>query len=101
MFRWMMRNLNRRLRPNRSASFDPRGPISTGQFLQEFLLVQPVLKGLAPVYEDDRNFIGELALEAIVGLDVNFAPVKASAALQLLELFFHDFAKVASLAGIH
>ena len=76
-------------------------PVSTGQFPKEFRLIQPVLKSFMPVYEYDWDFVGELTLEAVVGFDVNFAPVKAAAALQLLELLFHDFAKVASLAGIH
>src|SRR4029077_16081276 len=47
------------------------------------------------------DFVGELALEAVVGFDVHFAPAEAAAALQLGELFLHDFAKMASLAGIH
>ena len=74
--------------------------VSTSQFLQKFLLVQPVFEGLAPVYKHYGDFVGELALEAVVGFDVNFAPAEAAAAFQLLELLFHDLAKVASLAGI-
>ena len=53
---------------------------STSQFLQEFLLVQPVFERLAPVYEHDWDFVGELALEAVVGFDVYFAPLKAASA---------------------
>lgn len=71
------------------------------EFAQEFALVHAVFEGLAAVDEDDGNFIGELAAEVFVGVDVNFAPLKASAALQLDERLFDDLAQVAALAGIH
>jgi hypothetical protein len=74
---------------------------STRQFLKEFLLVQPVLKCLPTVDEHYWDFVGELAPEAVVGFYVHFAPVKAATTLQLLELLFHDLAKMASLAGIY
>ena len=77
------------------------GTVLTSQFLEELLLVEPVFEGLAPVYKHYWDFVGELALEAIVGFDVNFAPAEAAAAFQLLELLFHNFAKMASLTGIH
>ena len=73
----------------------------TGQFLQEFLFIQPVFEGLSAVDENYGNLVSELALELVVGFDVNFPPAKATPALQLRKLFFHDFAKVTSLPGIH
>lgn len=74
---------------------------SAGEFFEEFLLIQPILEGLTPVDEDYRDFVGELATQAVVGFDVNFTPPEAASALQFRKLLLHNFAKVASLAGIH
>jgi hypothetical protein len=73
----------------------------TGQLLQEFLFIQPVFEGLSAVDENHRDLVSELALELVVGFNVNFSPAKAAAPLQLREFFLDDFAKVASLPGIH
>src|SRR5215472_7676738 len=70
---------------------------SAGQFLQELLLIQPVLECFAAVDEDDRDFVGELAAQLVIGLHVHFAPAEAAPALQFGELFFYDFAKMAPL----
>lgn len=71
------------------------------QFLEEFLLVQPVLEGLTSVDKYDRHLIGELAAQKIVGFNIDFPPAETAPALQLRELLLDDFAKVTSLAGIH
>jgi hypothetical protein len=77
------------------------GAPSACQFLKKFLLVQPILEGFAAIDEDYGDFVGELAAETVVGFNINFAPTEATAALQFGEFLFHDFAKMASLAGIH
>jgi hypothetical protein len=71
------------------------------ELLQKLLLIQPVLKSLAAVDENNRNFVGELALELIVGFNVNFPPTEATAALKLRELLFDNLAKVTPFAGVH
>ena len=77
------------------------GKILARQFFQEFLLVHPVLEGLATINEDYRNFIGELTPQSVVGFHVNFTPVKTTSALQFRELFLHDFAEMTPFAGVH
>ena len=71
------------------------------QLLQELLLVHPIFEGFSPVYKDDGDSVSELALELIVGFNVNLTPAKATPAFELGKLFLHDFAKVTSHAGIH
>ncbi len=78
-----------------------RVPDSASQFPKKFLLIQPVLEGFAAIDEDDGDFVGELAAQAVVGFNINFMPMEAAAALEFGEFLLHDFAKVASLAGIH
>jgi hypothetical protein len=73
----------------------------TGQFLQEFLFIEPIFEGLSSVDENHRNFVSELALEQVVGFYVYFAPAEAAPPLQLRQLFLHDLAKVAPLAGVN
>jgi hypothetical protein len=73
----------------------------TCQFLQELLFIQPVFERLATVDENHGDLISELALELVIGFDVNFAPAKSAPPLQFRELFFHDLAKVAPLAGVN
>src|SRR3954453_21579519 len=72
-----------------------------GQFLQEFLFVQPVFESLSAVDKNNGDLVRELALQLVVGFDIHFTPMKAAPALQLRELLFYDFAKVASLPGVH
>lgn len=67
-----------------------------GQLLQEFLLIEAVLKSFASVDEYDGNFVGKLTAQHFVGFDVNFTPAEAPSALQFRELLFHDFAEMAS-----
>jgi hypothetical protein len=72
-----------------------------GEFAQEFLLVHAVLEGLPAVDEDYGDFVGELTAEAVIVLDINFAPAKTAPALELRELLLHDLAKVTAPSGIH
>ena len=72
----------------------------TGQFPQEFLLVEAVFEGFAAVDEDDGDFVGELAAQAFVGVNVHFAPAEATPALEFGELFLHDFAEMAAFSRI-
>jgi len=53
---------------------------SIGDTAQEVTLIHAVLKGLAAVDEDHRNFVVEAAAQVIVGIDIYFAPLKAGAA---------------------
>jgi len=64
------------------------------------VLVHAVFEGFAAVDEDDGDFVGELAAELLVGVDVNFLPGKTAAALKFGEGFFDDLAKVAAFAGV-
>ena len=73
----------------------------TGQFAEEFVLVQPILERLAPVDENNGNLIGELSSQLIVAVHVDLAQGKPSAAMQLGERFFHDLAQVAAFAGVN
>ena len=68
---------------------------------EKFLLVHAVLKRLAAVDENDRDFIIELAPELGVRVDIDFTPGKAAAARKFGKALFHHFAKVASLARVH
>jgi hypothetical protein len=72
----------------------------TGQFLQEFLLVEAILKGLASVYKDNRHFVCELAAKQVVGVYINLAPSKASTAFEFAELFLDDLAQVTAFTGV-
>lgn len=71
------------------------------QLAQEFVFIHTVLKGFATVDEDNRNFVGKLTAKTVICIYINFAPMKATAALELSEFLLHDLAKVASAAGIH
>ena len=73
----------------------------TGQFFQEFLLVEAVLERLTSVDEDHRHFVGKLAPEQIVRVHINLAPLKPAPALQFAELFLDDLAEVTAFSGIN
>ena len=73
---------------------------SAVKFAQKFTLVHAVLEGFAAVDEDDGNFVGELAAQLIVGVDVHVPPGEAATALELGERLFHDLAEVAAFAGV-
>lgn len=71
------------------------------KLLEEFLLIQAVLKSFAAVDEDHRDFVGEFATQRVIGFNVYFTPSEAAPALEFRELFFHDLAQMAPFAGIH
>src|SRR5262249_24178317 len=73
----------------------------TCQLFQELLLVHAVFERLAAINENDWDLVGELTTQEVVSLDVNFAPTEPSPALKLYQFFFHDFAQVATFAGVH
>jgi hypothetical protein len=64
------------------------------------VLVHAIFEGFAAVDEDDGDFVGELAAELVVGVDVDFLPDKATAAVEFGERFFDDLAKVAAFASV-
>ena len=70
------------------------------EFAQEFLLVHAVFEGFAAVDEYDGNLVGELASEIVIGVDINLAPFKTAAALELGQAFFHDLAQMAAPARV-
>ena len=72
-----------------------------GELAEKFLLVHAVLKRLAAVDEDYRNFVGVEAADFGAGVDVDFAPVEAASLVQLGEALFHNFAEVASFTGVN
>lgn len=63
-----------------------------GEFAQKLLLGHPVFEGFTAVNEDHGDFVGELAAELIVGVDIHFAPGKAAAAMNFADGLFHDLA---------
>jgi len=73
----------------------------SGELAEEFLLGHAVFESFAAVDEDHGNFVGELAAEIVVGVDINFLPIEAAAAVELGHRFFDDFTKVAALARIN
>ncbi len=72
-----------------------------GEFLQEFLLVKPIFKGLSAVDKHHRDLVGELALKLVISFNVDLAPAKPAAPLELGKLLLHDLTKVATLARVH
>ena len=64
------------------------------------MFVHVVFEGFATVDEDDGDFVGELAVELIVGVDVDFLPVEASPAMEFGQRFFDDLAEVTAFAGV-
>jgi NAD(P)-dependent dehydrogenase (short-subunit alcohol dehydrogenase family) len=73
---------------------------SVGEFAEEVGFVHAVLEGFAAVDEDYGDFVGELAAELFVAVDVYVLPGEAAAAVQLGEGLFDDFAKMTSFAGV-
>jgi hypothetical protein len=72
-----------------------------GQFSEELLLIHPILKGFAAVYEHDRHLVSELASQAIIQVDVHLPPPEAAPPLKFRELFLDDLTEVASLTGVN
>jgi hypothetical protein len=70
------------------------------EFAEEFALVHMVLEGLAAINEHDGHFIGKLASELFVGVDVDFLPAEQAAALQLDQTLFDDLTEMAALARV-
>src|SRR5579862_2968437 len=86
----------------RKYSLDQLGRQSAGgELVEEFALVHAVLESFLAVNEDDGNFVGELAAQVVVGIDIDVAPGESAAALQLDERFFHKFAQVTSSPRVH
>src|SRR5215831_17693731 len=74
--------------------------ILTGKFAEKLALVHAVLKGLAAVNEHHRYFVGKLAAQLVVAVDVNLLPAKTAAAFELHQSFLDDLAEVAALARV-
>jgi hypothetical protein len=47
--------------------------VSAGQLAEEFTLIEAVFEGFAPVDENHRNFVGELAAQLVTALDIHLA----------------------------
>jgi hypothetical protein len=73
---------------------------SAGEFAEEVGFFHVVLEGFAAVDEDYRNFVGELAAELFVAVDVDVCPVESAATVQFGEALFNDFAEVAAFTGV-
>src|SRR5579862_4165828 len=73
----------------------------TRQSTQKFLLIHPVLEGFAPVDEDDRHLVVELATEFAVAIHIDFMPDESSATREFVQTLFDHLAKMAALARIH
>src|SRR5215469_3835134 len=72
----------------------------TGKLAEKLALVHAVLKGFAAVNEHYGYFVGKLAAQLVVAVDVNFLPVKAAAAFELYQSLLDDLAEVAALARV-
>jgi hypothetical protein len=59
-----------------------------------------VFEGFAAVDEYNRDFVGKLAAELFVAVDVDVLPGEAAAAVQFRQALFDDFAEVTALAGV-
>jgi len=70
------------------------------QFAEELLLVHAVFESFAAVNEDDGNLVVELAAEFGVGIHINLAPGEAAVAREFGQALLHDFAEMATFAGI-
>jgi hypothetical protein len=70
------------------------------ELAQEILLIHAVFKSLLAINEDDRNFVGELAPERIIGVHINLLPAELGLAGEFGQRFLDDFAKVATLPRI-
>jgi len=81
--------------------FTGQVPLVTGELAEKFLLVHPVLEGLAPVDEDDGNLVIVEAAKLGIAVDIDLAPIKPAALVQLAQAFFDDLAEMTSSAGIH
>ncbi len=73
---------------------------SAGEFAEEVGFIHAVLEGFASVDEDDGDFVGELAAELFVAVDVDILPGEAATAMQFGEGLFDDLAEVTSFAGV-
>jgi NAD(P)-dependent dehydrogenase (short-subunit alcohol dehydrogenase family) len=65
------------------------------------VLVHAVLESFATVDENHGDFVGELAAELVVGVNVDFLPVEAAAAMEFGKGLLDDLAEVAAFAGVH
>lgn len=74
---------------------------SGGETAQEVLLIHAVLEGFGAIDKNDWNLVVVKAAQLRVTVNVHVAPGKSAATMELDQAFFHDFAKVAPLAGIH
>jgi hypothetical protein len=74
---------------------------SAGEFSQEFLLVHVVLECLAPIDENHRNLIVELATKFGVHVDVDFPPSKSTPPGKFGEAFLDHLAEMAALTGVN
>ena len=74
---------------------------SATEFAEEIGFFHAVFEGLAAVDEDYRDFVGELAAELFVAVDIDVLPSESAAAMQFGQALFDDFAEVAALARVH
>ena len=59
-----------------------------------------VFEGFAAVDENYRDFVGELAAELFVAVDVDVLPAESAPAMQFGQALFDDLAEVATFAGV-
>ena len=71
-----------------------------GELAQEIGFVHVIFEGFAAVDEDNWDFVGELAAELVVAVDVDFLPGESAAAVEFGERFFNDLAQVTPFARV-
>jgi hypothetical protein len=65
------------------------------------VFVHVIFEGFATVDEDNGDFVGELASELVVGVDVDFLQIEAAATMEFGQSLLHNFAQVAAFAGVN
>jgi hypothetical protein len=70
------------------------------EFAEEVGFFHVVFEGFTAVDEDYRDFVGELATELFVAIDVDVLPGEAAAAMQFGQALLNDLAEMATFAGV-
>jgi hypothetical protein len=65
------------------------------------VFVHAVFEGFAAVDEDDGDFVGELAAELVVGVNVDFLQVESASAMEFGQRLLYNFAQVAAFARVN
>jgi hypothetical protein len=65
------------------------------------VFVHAVFEGFAAVDENDGDFVGELAAELVVGVNVDFLQIESAPSMEFGQRLLNNFAQVAAFAGVN